>query len=390
MRYLFTYAFRPFFLLNSLFAIVALAIWVTALHGAGPPSLPVNVMGWHGHEMLVGFTLAAIAGFSLTAVATWTGRPPVHGRELATLVACWLVGRVAMGLGGVLPAALVAALDMLFPLFLVWLIGREIIGAGNNRNYPVVLVIAMLAILNGFYHLAALGIAPMHVGIDRSALQLFVHVALLLITIIGGRIVPNFTANWLRKNGSRQMPVSTPGIELLCIGSTILTGLFAAFAPLSGATGGLAAAAAVLHGVRLSRWCGHLTRAEPLLLILHLAYLWLPVGYALTATAVFGWLITPAVALHALTMGAIGTMVLAVMSRVALGHTGRPLRAPGSIVIAYWVLIAATGVRLFGDSAQHYLTLVGVSAAGWMFAFAIFAWVYWPVLTGPRIDQNGS
>ncbi len=386
MKALFSYAFRPFFLLNSILAVVAVAIWLSALYGSGPASLPVNISYWHGHEMLVGFVMASVAGFALTAVATWTGRPQVQGAELILLVSSWLLGRVAMGMAGILPASAVAIADMLFPVLLTLLIGREVFSAGNGRNYPIVLIIAVLATANGFYHLGQLGAVSIHLPIDRIALYLIVHLALLLITVIGGRIVPNFTANWLRAQGKTSLPVSSPNVDLACVCFTIMTGAFAAFLPLSEATGWLAAGAAIFHSIRVSRWRGHLTTGEPLLVVLHVAYLWLPIGYALTACSVFGWLVSPSAALHALTMGAIGSMVLAVSTRVSLAHTGRKLHAPSLIVLAYWLLMLATAVRVGSGLGANYLALIALSAAGWMLAFAIFVWVYWPVLTRPRVE----
>jgi len=159
-----SYAFRPFFLLNGIFAVVAMAIWVSALHGVGPATLPVNITYWHGHEMLVGFVMAAISGFILTAVATWTGRPALHGGPLALLVLAWLAGRLAMGMGGVLPSTWVAVLDMLFPVLLIVFVAREVFGGGSKRNYPIVFITVLLALFNFLYHASELGLVPLAIG----------------------------------------------------------------------------------------------------------------------------------------------------------------------------------------------------------------------------------
>ena len=376
---LLSYAFRPFFLLNGVFAVLIVFLWVVSLHGRG---LSAATPLWHSHEMLVGFALAAVAGFSLTAVAAWTGRPAITGVPLALLVLFWLTGRLAMLLLTGLPASFVFLLDMLFPILLAVLLSREIIAARNRRNYPLVAIIFIFVGLNTLYHLGA---GPWLPGTDRLAISLLIHTLLLLVTIIAGRIVPSFTGNWLRQQGRDQMPVSSDIIDQAALVLTLLTGLSASFIPTHWATGVLAFATAIVHGFRLSRWKGMATTSNPLLFVLHVAYLWLPIGYALLACAAFGWLFTPSAALHALTMGAIGSMVLAVTTRVALGHTGRPLQAARLTVFAYWLLMLATLVRVLGPlTGKNYLLMIDLSATGWMLAFAIFTWVYWPILSRPR------
>jgi uncharacterized protein involved in response to NO len=374
-----TYAFRPFFLLNAIFAIAIVILWVMVLQGHGPATLPANTMLWHGHEMLVGFAMAIVAGFILTAVATWTGRPPVDGLTLALLVLAWVAGRVVMILAGLLPAWLVAALDMVFPLLLCFLAAREIFGARNRRNYPIVGITVLLAILNLVYHLGSMQVLP---GADRLAVYFSIHTILLLITIIAGRIIPNFTANWLRARGATRLPASNSQVDRLTIAVTIAVGISASVAPTSSVTGILSFAAAVLHAIRLSRWRGLATSDEPLLFVLHVSYSWLPIGYGLMGCVVFDWIFAPTSALHALTMGAIGSMILAMTTRVPLGHTGRPLTASRLTVVAYMMLTLAVLVRIIGPLIfSDYLATVEWSAAGWVFTFAIFFWVYWPVLT---------
>jgi uncharacterized protein involved in response to NO len=276
---------------------------------------------------------------------------------------------------------------MLFPLLLALLLGREIISSRNRRNYPLVAIIMVIIMLNILYHLGANQWLP---GADRLSIYLLIHTLLLLVTIVAGRIVPNFTANWLRKQGQDQLPVDSDLINRLTLSLTILVGLAAGFIPLHPITGVLGFAAALLHGFRLSRWMGFSTISNPLLFVLHLAYGWLPIGYVLLGCSVFGWIFTPTTALHALTMGAIGSMILAVTTRVALGHTGRPLTATKATVVAYWIFILAVLIRVLGPlTGIDYLLIVNLSAMGWMLAFAIFTWVYWPILTRPKA-QYGS
>jgi uncharacterized protein involved in response to NO len=377
---LLSYAFRPFFLMGGIFAILSIFIWILTLHGHGLPGVSIL---WHSHEMLLGFAMAAVAGFSLTAVANWTGRPALEGTPLAWLVSSWLAGRLAMMLSGWLPASLVFLLDMLFPVLLGLLLGREIIGGRSRRNYPLVAIIVVVAVLNVLYHLGANRWLP---GGDRLAIYLLIHTLLLLVTIIAGRIVPSFTGNWLRQQGQHQLPVDSDVINKSTLLLTVLVGLAASFMPMHPLTGVLAFAAALVHGFRLSRWRGFATISNPLLFVLHAAYLWLPVGYALLGCTVFGWLFTPTAALHALTMGATGSMVLAVTTRVALGHTGRPLHAARATVMAYWILMLAVLLRVLGPlSESGYMLMIDLSAAGWMLAFGVFTWVYWPILSHARI-----
>jgi len=375
-----SYAFRPFFLLNGIFAIAVMAIWVAALNVPGRSTLrailPRDILVWHGHEMIFGFAMAAVAGFALTAVATWTGRKPIAGSPLALLVVAWVAGRGAMLFAGVLPDAITLAIDMAFPILLLILIGREVIAAGNHRNLPIVAIVALLATLNLFYHL----------GPRRVPLYLAVHVILVLITIIAGRIVPNFTANWMRARGHTRLPRAGTPLDLPTVIATVAYGLAFAAAPGSNVAGVLALAAALAHGLRLAQWRGLATTGEPLLFVLHVAYMWFPIGYLLSAAVVFTPTL-PLAAMHALTMGAIGSMILAVTTRVALAHTGRKLHAARLTVGAYFLLTAAVVVRIAGGVAgSAYLSLIDLAAGGWILTFAIFTWVYWPVLTGPRID----
>jgi uncharacterized protein involved in response to NO len=377
-----SYAFRPFFLLNGLFAIVVAFLWIMILHGQWQG--PANFMLWHAHEMLVGFVMAAMAGFLLTAIATWTGRPPLAGQPLGWLVVAWFGGRVAMAASGALPAWVVAPIDLVFPLLLFLLVLREIATAGNRRNYPLIAITAVLALLNLLYHLGAAGVL---VNAERTALYLMTHTILLLITVIGGRVIPNFTANWLRGRGHRDLPGNNVLVDRLTILLTLLVGIATTFLPLHPAAAILAICAAILHAVRLSAWRGLATRAEPLLLMLHVAYAWLPVGYALMASAALGWVFPPTAALHALTMGAMGSMVLAMITRVPLGHTGRSLHASLLITMAYAVLTIAVAIRVLSPLAgSAYQVMIDASAAGWMLAFAIFSIRYWPILTRQRVS----
>jgi uncharacterized protein involved in response to NO len=381
-RTLLSYAFRPFFLLGALFGMVAIALWAAMLHSSGFVPAARDPVAWHAHEMLFGFGGAAIAGFLLTAVATWTGRPPVAGRQLGALVAAWLAGRAAMLPGPELPDLLVALADLAFPVLLAVIATREIVAGGSRRNFGIAGVVIAFAVLDGLFHLGYAGTWP---GADRMALFLTAHGLLVLITVIGGRIIPSFTANFLRLRGDTRPPRSRAWVETLVIPLAILAGLADSIPAPAPVAGLLCLAAAVLHGLRLSGWRGGAAAGEPLVLILHVAYAWLPVGYLLLGLTALGLPLPRSAALHALTMGGVGTMILAVATRVALGHTGRALVAAPLTIVAYVALNAGVLVRILGPLAPGaYLPLIDIAATAWLIAFGLFTVVYWPILTQPR------
>lgn len=375
------YAFRPFFLLGGAFAVAAILAWVLALHGIAGIGQP-DAASWHAHEMLFGFGGAAIGGFLLTAVATWTGRPPVAGPPLGALVVAWLAGRLAMASS--LPAPAVALLDLAFPLLMAAITAREIIAGRSRRNFGIAAGVTLLAALDALFHLGRTGAWP---GADRVALLLTAHGLALLVTVVGGRIIPSFTANWLRLRGDARLPRAWPWLERLVLAATALAGLadsLGAPAPVAAAS---AMAAAAAHAARLAAWRGPATAREPLLAVLHVAYAWLPAAYALLGLTALGLPLPHSAALHALTMGGVGSMVLAVSTRVALGHTGRPLVAAPLTVAAYAVLNVAVVARIAGPlSAGAAMAWVDAAAAGWIVAFGLFLWVYGPILWKPRAD----
>ena len=379
---LFSYAFRPFFLALALVAISSIAVWVAALSGVLPYSLGHYGPLWHGHEMLFGFALAAVAGFVLTAVATWTGRPPVQGSPLLILLLTWLLARVTMAFAHLLAPTWVLLLSLCFPLMLVFLAGREVVLSGNRRNYPVVLIILLLALFNLAYHLDAAGYLP---GAQRQSLIGAVYGFALLVTVIGGRIIPSFTSNWLRARGIEQLPKSSLSLDALTIGFTLATGVLAVFAADAAITAIAAACASVLHVARLVRWRGLATFAEPLLLVLHVAYAWLPISFALLAASVVFSGVPSSSALHGLAVGAIGSMILAVITRVSLGHTGRPLRAAPLTVAAYFAVNIAVLLRVAAPVAgAGYLAVINTAAVVWIIAWLLFLVVYSKILLTPR------
>jgi uncharacterized protein involved in response to NO len=376
-----TLGFRPFFLVAGLWAATALAIWIVMLvTGVAVPSR-FDPLAWHIHEMLFGFVMAAIAGFLLTAIPNWTRRRPVSGGPLALLAGLWLLGRIACMVSAFGPAWLAAAADLSFPVVLVAVVTREIVAGRNWRNLRMAAPVTVLGVANLLMHLEADGVAvPPGLG-----WRLGLAAVIVLISVMAGRIVPSFTRNWLAKRGSTDFPAAHGWIDRVALG-VLHAGLFGwALFPDFRAAGVLLLLGGVLNLWRLLRWRGSATMAEPLLLILHVGYAWLAIGAALLGAASLGVDMPQSAAIHALTAGAIGTMVLAVMTRVARGHTGRNLsadRVTNLIFILVSIAAIARVVAAFGGEWTQ--PLVMASAGCWIAAFAGFVLGYGPMLILPR------
>lgn len=382
---LFGRGFRPFFLLAGLQACVSLPWWLAAWAGLVPAPAWLSPMLWHAHEMIFGFAMAAVAGFLLTAAPTWTNSRPVTGAPLAALAALWLAGRVAMALAGVLPPFFVAVVDVSFLLVLAAVVAHPILAARQVRNFGFPVVLAALAGANLVAQRDALGLAP---GLAPRALHGGVDLAIVLITLVGGRITPSFTANAFRKAGS-DAPVRTwPWLDRAAITAVVAYGVADLLLPRTPASGALALAAALGIAARMSGWQTRRTLGDPLLWSLHLGYAWVALGLLAVALADLTGAIPWTIGLHALTTGAIGTMVLAVTTRVALGHTGRPLVAPRAATAAYLLVSAGALVRTLGALAfpDAYLNVLAVAALLWSGAYALFLAHYAPILLRPRVD----
>ncbi len=374
--------FRPFFLGAGLWAAVAMGLWLGALDGRLWLPSAFDALAWHAHEMIFGYVVAVIAGFLLTAIPNWTGRMPIQGLPLGGLVLLWVAGRLAVALGQSAGVA-AAAIDLAFLAVLLAVVLREILAGRNWRNLPMAAALALLLIANGLSHGEALGLADS----GGAGQRLGVAVALLLITLVGGRIVPSFTRNWLVKRDNTRLPASFGAVDRVALAATAAALVAWVLAPGSTPTGGLAALAAAALALRLVRWRGVDTGGEPLLWILHVGYAWLPVGFALLALATLADALPPSAALHALTAGAMGTMTLAVMTRATLGHTGRPLTAGAGTTAIYLLVVAAVVLRIAaGLGPMPYLALLAASGTAWVMAFALFVALYAGPLTrsGPE------
>lgn len=378
------YGFRPFFLCAGLAAVLLVPWWATSYAlgmplGTGwPPTL------WHGHEMLFGFTGAAIAGFLLTAVPSWTGSRGFAGWPLALISSLWLLARIAVATSKLWPLAAVAAIDLSFLPTLAVFVLPPLVRA-RNRNTPLLTALAALwatdvAFYWGLYH--------RNDSTSLHALLLGIDIVLLLITVIGGRILPAFTTSALKQRGVAAALPAWRGITEIAVGSMVAVVLSDLFVPDGTMAGAIAALAAGAQLVRLAQWQTLKTLRQPIIWVLHVAYAWLPIGLTLKAVALLTGAAPAAFWLHALTIGAAATMILAVMTRASLGHTGRPLVADPIVALAYLLLTAAAFVRVFGLAVLRidYPDVILVAAFLWTAAFALFTWVYAPVLLSPRVD----
>lgn len=380
--------FRPFFLLGALWAALAMALWVMML--AGKLSLPtaIDPVSWHAHEFLFGYLGAIIAGFLLTAMPNWTGRLPVTGRPLAGLAAAWLAGRIAVTLSQSVPALAVAVVDLALMAALVVVLAREIVIGKNWRNLPLVGLLVLFACANALFHWEAASGAYAAQG---TGLRLGLAAVMMMIAIIGGRIVPAFTRNWLAKKGVGRLP--TPPMQrfdLFALGLLLVALVAWVVTPIATVTGIALGLAGMAHLVRTARWAGDRTFGEPLVAVLHLGYLFLPLGALAAAAEILGsgW-VGAGSAQHLWMAGATGLMTLAVMTRATLGHTGRLLTAGRGTVAIYGAVILAVGARVVaGAWPEATGALHTLSGVAWVAAFAGFVALYGPMLLRPK--QNAD
>lgn len=382
------YGFRPFFLGAGLIAALLIPWWAASyafgvpLGTSWPPTL------WHAHEMLFGFIVAAIAGFLLTAVPSWTGARGFAGWALALISGLWLLGRIAVATSRLWPFPAVAAVDLAFLPALALLVLPPLARA-RNRNTPLLAILAALWVCDAAFYR---GLQQRDEGASLHALLLGIDIVLLLITVIGGRIVPAFTQSALKQRGRAAIVRAEPMITALAIGSMIAVVLSDLFEPDGAITGVIAALAAIVQALRLAQWHTLSTLRQPIVGVLHLAYVWLPIGLALKAAALLTGAAPAAFWLHALTIGAVATMILAVMTRASLGHTGRPLVVDPVIALAYLLLTAAALVRVFGLAVLPiaYPEVILAAAFLWTAAFVLFTWIYAPMLLSARVDGKAG
>lgn len=376
---LFDYGFRTFFLLAPLYGALAIAFWIPVFLGwiAPPPDVSPTLL--HAHEMIFGFASAALAGFFLTAVPNWTGAKELHGAPLAGLAIVWLAGRIAMAAIGLVPPLLAAIIDLAFlPLLALAVIG-PLLAAGKPRN---LVLLVPLALFWGADAAMVGQFAGCPVDVAAGGARVGIDLLLFFIAVIGGRIVPSFTANVLRAAGETALPRSFPVLDGAAIAAIALLVVAEAAIGLSAGTGAVAALACILNAARMTPWRGTRTLKAPILWVLHLGYLWLVVGLGLKAAVAFSGAVPETASLHALALGAVGTMIFAVMSRAALGHTGRALKVHPAITLAYILVSFAAVARIAASFAtdSFIILLLGLSGLAWIAASLLFLAVYTPIL----------
>lgn len=379
-----SYGFRPFFLLGALHAGASIVFWLPLFYGAVEISSVFVPVDWHIHEMLFGYLAAIVTGFLLTAIPNWTGRLPVQGLPLLGLVVLWFAGRVAVALSAEIGWVAAAVIDSAFLLAVATSAAIEIIAGRNWRNLKVVVPVSVLFLANFAFHLEA------HFeGVSDVSRRLGIAAAIVLITIIGGRIIPSFTRNWLVRENPGRLPVPFNKIDAGIIIVSVLALAAWTFAPGSALTGWLMIAACGLNLLRLGRWAGDRTLRDPLVTVLHVAYLFVPAGFLLAGlSALLPDSVPPVAGLHAFGVGAVGSMTLAVMTRATLGHTGRELRASSGTRAIYVFVGLAALVRVVAAFVPDMPMLLDMSAGLWAAAFLGYAAIFGGMLVRPKLRAH--
>jgi uncharacterized protein involved in response to NO len=375
-----SYGFRPLFLLAGIYAVLSIGLWLPEFEGEISIPTTFSPVAWHAHEMLYGYLVAAVSGFLLTAIPNWTGRLPFQGRPLALLVGLWLAGRIAIAISAHIGWVLAMLVDCSFLLAFVGVTSREVLAGRNFRNLKVVALVSVLLIGNLTFHLEAHRSGNADYGI-----RIGIAGMVMLVMVIGGRIIPSFTRNWLARQTDGRMPIAFNRFDVAAIGMSAVALLGWVISPVAQTTSILLFAAGLAQLARLARWAGDRTWRDRLVLVLHIAYLFVPAGFLLLAASdQFG--VPPSAGIHAWTIGAMASLTLAVMTRATLGHTGRLLSASpatqfifGSIVVAALLRIGATLYIAQGNVLLH------LSALAWILAFAVFAAIYGPMLLQRKV-----
>jgi len=372
--------FRPFFLLAALFATLGIPSWLLVLDGKLLPGRYLDPIYWHAHEMVFGFAVAVIAGFLLTAVGNWTGRETLVGLPLLALAGVWVAGRVAVT-GQLLPPWLTAATDLAFLPALMVVIARPLIATRNTRNLVMLAILGALFLANLVVHLDVLGVLP---GWRRRGCLLGIDIVVLVILVIAGRTFPMFTRNATGVQAIRSSPV----LDRLVLGAMAGLVVLDVVVPELAVTAAWSAVVGVIAFARSWHWGARHTLRTPLLWILHAGYLWVSIGLVLRAVAAFTGAVSPQIASHALTVGAIGSLTLGMMVRVSLGHSGRILATSRPIIVAFVLLTVAAVVRVSAPvlGMERYRATVFVAGTLWTAAFALYLVVFVPILVSRRID----
>lgn len=379
-----SYGFRPFFLFGAIWGALAVLLWLPMLAGTLETRSLFLPVDWHAHELLFGYMPAIVTGFLLTAIPNWTGRLPVQGAPLLFLVMVWLVGRVAIWFSADIGWLAAMVFDCAFLLALVAAAAIEIVAGRNWRNLKVLAPVVVLLVANVLFHVEA-----QLFGVTDLSRRLALAAAIVLIMIIGGRIIPSFTRNWLVRENPGRLPVPFNRTDAAIILASALALGFWTFLPDRPETGVLLIGTGLANFVRLSRWAGDRTISDALLVVLHVAYVFVPAGLVVSGLANLFPAVLPAVAgIHIFGVGAVGAMTLAVMARATLGHTGRQLHAGSGTTLVFVAIVLATLARFVAALSPEREWLLHVSATLWILAFFGFVLCYTGALTRPRIAQR--
>jgi uncharacterized protein involved in response to NO len=374
---LLSYGFRPFFLGGAIWAALALILWLLQYFGELALPTVFAPLDWHIHEMIFGYLAAVVAGFLLTAIPNWTGRLPVNGYPLAALAGLWLAGRIAVAVSALIGAGLAALIDVAFLVALAGVAMREIVTGKNWRNLRVLVMLVVLIVGNVVFHSEVFWRGAADYGT-----RIGVAAVVSLMMLIGGRIVPSFTRNWLVRLNPGRLPQPFARFDVVALVSSVAALVCWIVFPQQGVTGVLLMGAGALQAARLARWAGERTLADRLVLVLHVAFMFVPLGFLLLGAAILWPAQWPTSAgLHAWTAGAFGLMPLAVMTRASLGHTGQDLVASMPTQVIYLCAVLAALVRIWAAFEPSY-TLLHIAALAWVAAFAGFAAIYGPLLLG--------
>jgi len=360
-------------------------LWLAVLSGATALPSALDSLAWHRHEMLFGFVGAVICGFLLTAIPNWTGRLPIAGSPLAALFTLWLAARLALLFSSVSGIATAAVLDVGFYILLACLFAREVVST-SSRNLPIVGLVFLFGIANALDYAGAAGILS-DAGLGyRAGITLVV----LMISLVGGRIVPSFTRNWLSKQSIKDRLPAQPGrFDFAVIALTAAAMFTWTASPHNRLAGTILTVAAIFQAMRLGRWQGLRAAADPLVLILHVGYAWVPIGLGLLGGSILTAAVPESAAVHALTAGAMATMILAVMTRATLGHTGRELKADRATVFLYLLVTLGAVLRVAAPFGLFdYMGGIELAGLAWVGAFLIFLITYGPMLLRPRVDDR--
>jgi uncharacterized protein involved in response to NO len=376
---LFSYGFRPFFLLGALFAGVAVLAWLPAYFGEWELPTAIAQRDWHVHEMIYGYGAAVIAGFLLTAIPNWTGRLPLQGGPLIALTSLWLAGRLAMALSLFIGAWVAAAIDLAFLAAVIGFAAREIRQGSQEHNRKILVVLAILWLGDLVFHVEAIGLGGADFGV-----RIGLTATLILVMLIGGRIIPSFTRNWLARMNPGLLPAPLDRFDIAAILVAVLALAAWIVAPQGWLVGAALFVAGLAHAARLARWRGYRAWRDRLVLVLHVAYAFIPIGFVLTALSAFR-LIPISAGEHAWAIGVFGGMTIAVMSRASLGHTGRALVASPAVQAIYALIFGAAIARICAAIVPDWAWVgLHVSAFAWAAAFFGFALAYGRTLAGPR------